>query len=186
MDNALLTGRLVRLIAPDADKATELLTRWSNDAEFFALWDSDPVVPRATQTVRRRVEEELGKDDANRFQFMIQALADDRLIGETGVWSTATPNRDAWVAIGIGEREYWGKGYGSDAMNVILRFCFRELNLYRVSLSTFEYNPRAIRSYEKVGFVHEGRQRKGLLRYGRRWDVVYMGILRDEWEARQG
>jgi RimJ/RimL family protein N-acetyltransferase len=71
-------------------------------------------------------------------------------------------------------------------MQVILRYAFQELNLRRVSLDTFEYNPRAIRSYEKAGFVHEGRVRKFLLREGRRWDMLFMGILREEWLARNG
>ena len=60
---------------------------------------------------------------------------------------------------------------------------FNELNLHRVSLDVFEYNPRAIRSYEKVGFVFEGRTRKFLNREGQRWDMIFMGILRSEWEA---
>ncbi len=89
------------------------------------------------------------------------------------------------MGIGIGEREYWGNGYGTDAMRAILHFAFTELNLYRVSLNVFEYNPRAIRSYEKAGFVAEGRQRQVLNRDGRRWDVIYMGILHEEWERRQ-
>lgn len=85
------------------------------------------------------------------------------------------------MGIGIGEREYWSKGYGTDAMNVILRFAFDELNLYRISLNVFEYNQRAIRSYEKVGFVVEGREREFLRRAGRRWDMIFMGLLREEW-----
>lgn len=85
------------------------------------------------------------------------------------------------MGIGIGEREYWSKGYGTDAMNVILRFAFDELNLYRISLNVFEYNQRAIRSYEKVGFVVEGREREFLRRGGRRWDMIFMGLLREEW-----
>jgi RimJ/RimL family protein N-acetyltransferase len=89
------------------------------------------------------------------------------------------------VGIGIGEAEYRGKGYGTDAMQVILGFAFRELNLHRVSLSVFEYNPRAIRSYEKAGFRHEGRLRAEINRDGRRWDVLMMGILRTEWEAQR-
>jgi len=67
-------------------------------------------------------------------------------------------------------------------MNLILRFAFCELNLHRVNLNVFEYNPRAIHCYEKVGFKHEGRLRQCLNRDGRRWDLVYMGILRGEWQ----
>jgi RimJ/RimL family protein N-acetyltransferase len=61
-----------------------------------------------------------------------------------------------------------------------------EQNLRRVSLDTFEYNPRAIRSYEKAGFVYEGRARQYLLREGKRWDLIFMGILRQEWLAGSG
>ena len=69
-------------------------------------------------------------------------------------------------------------------MNLVLEFGFRELNLHRVNLVTFEINPRAIRSYEKVGFIHEGNLRGGMLRYRKRLDLVFMGILRAEWEQR--
>jgi RimJ/RimL family protein N-acetyltransferase len=70
-------------------------------------------------------------------------------------------------------------------MNVLLRFAFHEINLRRVTLTVFEYNPRAIRSYEKAGFYHEGRVRCLLNREGRRWDLLYMGILREEWLSHQ-
>ncbi len=66
-------------------------------------------------------------------------------------------------------------------MNLVLRFAFTEINLHRVTLTVFEYNPRAVRSYEKAGFRHEGRIRGALLRDGKRWDMFFMGILRDEW-----
>jgi len=66
-------------------------------------------------------------------------------------------------------------------MRVMLRYAFAELNLHRVSLNVFEYNPRAIRSYEICGFVREGRCRQALHRDGRRWDLIYMGIMREEW-----
>ena len=90
------------------------------------------------------------------------------------------------MGIGIGERQDWNNGYGTDAMQVILRYAFMELNLRRVTLNVFEYNPRAIRSYEKAGFRHEGRIRQYLNRDGQRWDILYMGILREEWMEQQG
>lgn len=64
---------------------------------------------------------------------------------------------------------------------MILQYAFLELNLDRVTLNVFEYNQRAIRSYEKAGFQHEGRQRGGCLREGKRWDMLYMSVLRKEW-----
>jgi RimJ/RimL family protein N-acetyltransferase len=91
---------------------------------------------------------------------------------------------DTLVAIALGERKFWGNGFGTDAMRVMLRYAFNELNLRRVGLIVFEYNPRAIRSYEKAGFVHEGRARGFLYREGQRWDLLFMGILREEWLAK--
>ena len=105
---------------------------------------------------------------------MIQRLEDERLIGMTALWHAFNPHHTAFVSIGIGEREFWGKGYGTEAMNLVLEFGFGELNLHRVNLVTFEINPRSIRSYEKVGFVHEGNLRGGMLRYRKRLNLVFM------------
>jgi RimJ/RimL family protein N-acetyltransferase len=70
-------------------------------------------------------------------------------------------------------------------MKICLRYAFLELGAQRVSLGLHEYNPRALRSYEKAGFQLEGRTRKDVHREGRRTDTLWMGILREEWFARQ-
>ena len=88
---------------------------------------------------------------------------------------------DAWVGIGIGERDFWSKGYGTDMMKVCLRYAFLELGMQRVALGLHAYNPRALRSYEKAGFQLEGRTRQDVLREGKRTDTLWMGILREEW-----
>jgi RimJ/RimL family protein N-acetyltransferase len=118
----------------------------------------------------------------NFFAFNIQAKADARLIGFIALFNINWNHGEAWVAIGIGEREYRGKGYGTDAMRLMLNYAFTELNLNRVTLVVFSYNPRAMRSYEKAGFVLEGRHRHCLHRDGQWWDEVFMGILREEWQ----
>jgi RimJ/RimL family protein N-acetyltransferase len=99
------------------------------------------------------------------------------------VWIESWAHGEGWVGIGIGERAYWGNGYGTEAMCLLLRFAFAELNLQRVSLGVYAYNPRALRSYEKAGFRHEGVVRADCRRDGQRWDSVFMGILREEWRT---
>ena len=183
--NTLLQGELVRLVAASAEKDAELLARWSRDSEYARQLDSDPARLQSVKHAKEDIQKWMENESPENFGFMIRTLADDRLIGFIGLDGIRWTHGDTFVGIGIGDPEYRGNGYGTDAMRVILHYAFTELNLHRVSLDVFEYNPRAIRSYEKAGFVVEGRQRQALNRDGRRWDVIYMGILREEWERQQ-
>jgi RimJ/RimL family protein N-acetyltransferase len=103
-------------------------------------------------------------------------------IGNVGLHRIDWKNRTATLGIVIGEREYWGKGYGTEAVRTMLRYAFEELGLNRVELETYSFNPRAIRCYEKAGFKREGVRRQALYRNGKFHDVILMGILRDEFE----
>jgi RimJ/RimL family protein N-acetyltransferase len=182
MPGDLFAGTLVRLTAPRPDDK-EAMARWTQDAEYLRQLDSDAARPRSVEEFAED-KNKAKEQEWRRFDFRVRTLADDKLIGftELGVeWS----NQTAWIGIGIGEPEYRGKGYGSDAMRVTVGYAFRELGLYRVSLSVFSYNQRAIRVYEKVGFAYEGAMRAALYRDGQRHDMLLMGILRPDWEAQQ-
>jgi len=185
MNINLLQGELVRLVAANAEKDAELAVQWWRDSEYARQLDSDPALPKSVKRAKEDIQKWMENESPDNIEFMIRTLADDRLIGFVGLDGIRWTHGDTFVGIGIGDPEYRGNGYGTDAMRVILRYAFSELNLHRVSLDVFEYNPRAIRSYEKAGFAVEGRQRQALSRDGRRWDVIYMGILREEWERQQ-
>jgi RimJ/RimL family protein N-acetyltransferase len=118
------------------------------------------------------------------YSFSIRSLEGDKLIGYIGLLLQLA-HSEAWIGIGIGEREYWGKGYGTDATRLALQYAFMELGVQRVSLGLHAYNERALKSYEKVGFKLEGRTRQDKLREGKRSDSLWMGILRDEWVLMQ-
>ncbi len=186
MDNQLLQGELVRLTAENPQIIAEAFARWSRDSEYWRLSTSDPSFPRSVKKTKEWLEKDLLKEKPEYTMFIIRRLEDDRLIGETGLESPMWSNGDAYVGIGLGEQDCWGKGYGTDAMRLILKYAFTELNLFRVSLNVFEYNPRAIRSYEKAGFKHEGRIREFLHKDGKYYDLIYMGILRSEWQEITG
>jgi RimJ/RimL family protein N-acetyltransferase len=177
----IFTGKLVRLSAFDPEEMSKAFTRWYLNSEYFRLLNSSPHRMKSAKSTIKWMEEEVSEMSLESYYFSIRTLEDSKLIGEIGLDVVNWPGRDAFVALGIGETEYWNKGYGTDVMNVLLRFAFTEINLRRVSLGVFEYNPRAIRSYEKAGFRHEGRLRRLLNREGRRWDNLFMGILREEW-----
>ena len=182
--NDIFTGKLVRLSAFDPEEMSKAFTRWNLNSEYARLLNSAAHRMQSARAAARWMEKEAEEISPAGYYFSIRTLAEDKLIGELGLDVVDWPGRDAFVGLGIGETEYWSKGYGTDVMNVLLRFAFTEINLRRVTLTVFEYNPRAIRSYEKVGFSHEGRLRKVLNKEGRRWDILFMGVLREEWMER--
>jgi RimJ/RimL family protein N-acetyltransferase len=183
MEPDLLHGKLVRLSAQEPEALAEAVSRWDADSEYRRLLDSAPSNRFSVKILTEWIQKDMEKDPPGWYGFGIRTLEDDRLVGFVGLDGDTYPSGDVFVGIGVGEREFWGKGYGTDAMQLILRYAFQELNLRRVSLDVFEYNPRAVRSYEKAGFQYEGRARKYLCREGKRWDLIYMGILREEWLA---
>jgi RimJ/RimL family protein N-acetyltransferase len=175
----IFTGSLTRLTAVNPDTDAASIARWSSDSHFWRLAHPEPPWPVRPAYVRQKLEEE----SIERTRFAIRTLAEDGLIGLIGLFANFQSHRDASMGIQIGERAYWGKGYGTDALRVLLRYAFAELNLYRVSLSVLEGNERAMRSYEKCGFRYEGCERQAWSYDGRRWDEIYMGLLREEWVA---
>lgn len=179
--NDVFTGKFVRLSAFDPEEMSKAFPRWNLNSEYQRLLNSSARPMFSPKAELKWMEEEVGEASPASYFFSIRTLTEDRLIGELGLDVVNWSGRDAFVGLGIGETEYWSKGYGTDVMNILLRFAFTEINLRRVTLTVFEYNPRAIRSYEKAGFRHEGRVRQVVNREGRRWDVLYMGILREEW-----
>lgn len=114
------------------------------------------------------------------------ARAGPRLIGSLDLRQLNAESRRAEIGMMIGDRGYWNRGYGSDALRTLCRWAFSSLDLHRIELMVQEYNPRAQRAYEKVGFVVEGRMREHRYVAGRYYDTLIMGLLRREFEAHEG
>ncbi len=182
--NDMLRGESVRLSAEDPDLMAGCFSRWYKDSEWERLLDSDPSKLLSEKKWKEWLNHDLEKGGPDDIFFAIRTLTDDVLIGFVALFNLFNQHGDTMVAIALGEREYWGSGYGTDAMREMLLYTFLELNLWRVGLMVFEYNARAIRSYEKAGFSLEGRVRGAMQRDGRRWDFLYMGILKEEWLAK--
>jgi RimJ/RimL family protein N-acetyltransferase len=115
------------------------------------------------------------------FPFGIALKEDDRLIGCCDLRLGAAAHRAAEIGIGIGEPEARGKGYGTEAIRLLLDYGFGTLNLHRIELRVYENNPRAIRCYEKCGFKREGIKREARWWDGRWWDSLDYAILAHEW-----
>jgi RimJ/RimL family protein N-acetyltransferase len=177
------TGNLVRLSDEDPQKLAEALARWNRDSEYYRLLDTAAARLWSAKKMKEWFEKDIESASPNFIAFSVRTLTEDKLIGLVAFEDINWISGDTYVSIGIGERDFWGKGCGTDAMRVMLRYGFTELNLHRISLTVFEYNPRAIRCYEKCGFKDEGCIREFIPRDGKRWDMLHMGILRTEWDA---
>lgn len=180
----LFRGDLVRLNAEEPENYAKADVRWQRDSEFVRLAGGDQALfseKKFKEWAEKKVEK---GPQSDKYSFSIHTLDNDRLIGYLDL-SLNLIHSEIWVGIGIGERDAWNNGYGTDAMKLCLRYAFLELGAQRVSLGLHEYNSRALRSYEKAGFQMEGRTRKEINREGKRTDVLWMGILREEWFALQ-
>jgi RimJ/RimL family protein N-acetyltransferase len=162
-----------------------------SDAEAYRRWCADPEVvrlgslgpPLSLVQAERRIERLADDHGKDQFAFVICLLTDERPIGEASLFKLDRAHGSAELGIFIGERDEWGNGYGTDAVNALVDFGFRELRLERIHLEVWTENPRAIRAYEKAGFVHEGTLRHDRFEQGRFTDGHVMSILRDEWSA---
>jgi RimJ/RimL family protein N-acetyltransferase len=157
------------------------------DIDSFILWLNDQEVRQYLMRIspfnkirEKEFIERLYKDDRE-IVLGIVLKENDQLIGNIALHGISIPYRQAGLGIFIGDKTCWSKGYGTEALNLMLGHGFDQLNLHRVFLTVLSSNARAIRAYEKVGFKREGVFREHMYRNGKYHDVYYMGILEDEW-----
>lgn len=195
IQESLFEGRRICLAPLDPDNDAEIEARWTHDIEYLRLLGVDPDSPISPARIKKRyseLEQEMDEKN-NQYYFNIRLRQPDdgsaeigsssgRLLGFARLHWISWNNGNAFVSLGIADAQERGKGYGSEALHLILRYAFAELNLFHLSVSIPEYNQVALNVFKAAGFREEVRQRHGLHRYGRPWDLIYMGILREEWE----
>jgi diamine N-acetyltransferase len=161
------------------------------DLPMFVAWLNDPEVRQglALYLPLSQAEEEGWFEKALKAPpperpLVIEAKGDEnwKTIGNSGFHNVDWRNRNAELGIVIGEKRYWNRGYGTETMRLLLAHGFKTLNLHRIYLRVFENNPRAIRAYEKAGFVLEGKQRQAEYQDGIYLDVIFMSVLKPDWE----
>ena len=176
----MIEGRLVDLRArsiADAERAE----RWMSDTEIaHNMGERYGVSLSSTQ---RRLEERTGK--FMDFSGLLLAIdtKDGEHIGSCSLFNTSPEDHSAWLGIMIGERAYWSKGYGSDALVTLCRFGFEEMGLNRMGLEVWSFNEHAMRCYRRCGFAEEARLREDVYLDGKHHDNVVMSLLRDEFVA---
>ncbi len=155
------------------------LTEFKNDVEFELLGGGDPPRPRTFELVREFFTEQAKDKDSPTFAIE----ADGQFIGDCGLFNADRRSGTAEVGIGIGDRDYRGRGYGREALGLLVEYGFRLQNFRKLWLEVHGSNERAIRSYRAVGFVEEGRQREQTWSGGRYEDVVLMALFRSDFDA---
>lgn len=180
MQNPFLIGERLYLRPLELDDLENCL-RWINDPEVTRTL----AIYRPLNSLREREWlERLYRDDRD-LVLAIVLKESDKHIGNTGLHGIDWKDRQAELGIMIGEKGEWGKGYGAEALGLMLDYAFTKLNLHRVYLRVYANNPRAIRCYEKLGFRHEGTLRESHFAEGRYWDTLIMGLLQREWLERR-
>jgi RimJ/RimL family protein N-acetyltransferase len=165
----------------------------SENLPLIVSWYRDPELARLTRYhTRPMAHEEIERFFVSRLlavdslAYGIHERATDRLVGLTTFSSLDPDNSSVLFHITIGERDAWGRGYGTETAELMLAHAFERIGLHRVGLSVFAFNERAIHAYQKAGFRIEGRLRDAIMRDGSFWDEIQMGVLRDEWLTEHG
>ncbi len=183
--DSLFDGKYVRLGPIDHEKDAEVEAKWTQDPDFLRMLNFQPARPLSVAQLKKKYEaiEKEAEESHDLFYFTIRAPTDDRLIGFARLFWVDWTNGNGHIQLGIGDQTDRRHGFGADALQMLLRYAFSELNLHRLTAIIAEYNSAALSLFTKVGFKEEVRRRQALNRDGQRWDVVHLGILREEWEA---
>lgn len=173
----MLEGKRVTLRAIERDDLKtlhELTMRIESSILSDGAWEPDSLA-----AMEKRFDKQLERENKSWFGIVV----DDRLVGDINLHSTDMRSRVSSFGVAIYAEEAQGQGYGREAIGLFLDWAFFVQNFERIWLITWGSNERAIRCYEALGFVHEGRQRRQVWVNGEYQDVILMGLLRDEWRA---
>lgn len=174
--------RIVLRYALPGDLAAYM--RFLEDQEMIRLTGSSPEA--VSEQAAKEWLDRIAQPSEERADFMIVPKGETGIIGEVVINEYDADNRHANIRIGICGDDNRGKGYGSEAMALMIRYGFEHFNLHRLELSVYDFNPRAIHVYEKLGFRREGIQRDVLYLDGRYYHSIVMSILEEEFREVYG
>jgi RimJ/RimL family protein N-acetyltransferase len=169
-------------LGPIAKSMISDFARWENDFAV-TLMSGDPLRPLSRGQVEERFTRADKTEDPTAVEFAIYERASLRCIGNTTLRHINKTHRNAEYGILIGEKDCWGKGYGTETTILVLDYAFTALGLHNVLLSTYGYNERAIRAYTRAGFRVMGRQREAARLGEQIYDVIFMDCLATEFRS---
>ena len=161
-----------------------------DDLEAYASWLDNEEVTKFLEMGARPTRDR----DGEAFLHLVEEVEDavvfaicecnsGNVVGTCGLYLIQWICRRAQLNILLGNPEIWDKGYGSEAVELLLRYGFHKLNLNSIQLGVNADNKRAIKSYKKSGFIHEGTRRQFIFRNNRYYDMVEMSVLRSDYDV---
>lgn len=159
----------------------EHIRRWINDPAIRPLiGETRPLTAGGAEAYYERLQHE-----ESRVWFIVVERATQRPVGECGLLRMMPAWRTTDLSMIIGEQDAWGRGYGTEAITLLMDYAFGFLNFHRIAIGVVGFNRRALRFYERVGFQREGVQREGYYYDHAYHDFVMMSILEHEFRARR-
>ena len=174
-----LIGKNIYL-APKTIEDAEKYAEWLNDfrtTDYLGKSGKIMTLEKEREYLETHIDDEATLN--------IITLSEDKLIGTVGIENIDHLNKRGTLGIFIGRSEYRSKGYGAEAINLILDFGFNYMNLNSINLTVLDCNERAKACYKKCGFKEMGRERQGKFVNGKYYDAIMMDILREEFKGRE-
>jgi RimJ/RimL family protein N-acetyltransferase len=177
MKNAMQVGTLVYLRPLERADLTDRYLGWLNDPEVNRFLDAG-IFPYTFDELESFYQHVVGARDQVLCAVVDQAS--DQHIGNVKLGPIVWVHRRATFSILIGDKSFWGKGYGTEATRLMVQYGFARLNLHRIELGVLDNNPAAIRAYQKVGFAVDGRAHEYAFVNGRYVDCIWMSLLEQD------
>lgn len=161
-------------LSPRNSEDVEIFTKWLNDFEITDY------IGMSSNVVTLDAERKYLQENASEYGFVIVTLDENKMIGTVALERVDYVHKTATLGIFIGESEYLNKGYGKEAINLILDYGFNYINLHSINLNVYSFNNRAINCYKKCGFKQAGIIRQNKYLNGKYYDTICMDILKSE------
>ena len=183
----LFESARLRLGPIDHEKDPAVESRWTHDPSYQHGLGLDPARPLSPAQLKKKYEaiEKAIEESHNTFHFAVRGKDDDRLIGLARLEWIEWSHGAGHLKLAIGDPQDRRQGYGSEVMQLMLRFALDELNLYRLGVVVGEDNAAGLALFKKFGFVEEVRRRQALTRNGQVFDLLHFGLLRSEWQPEE-
>jgi RimJ/RimL family protein N-acetyltransferase len=184
----LYQGEHIHLGSIDHEKDPAIESRWTHDSAYLHSLGPQTARPLSAAQIKKRYEaiEKKADESKNLFYFTIRDKQDERLLGFARLFWIEWTNATGGIQIAIGNPEERDQAYALEALQLVLRYAFQELNLYRLSAFGMDDDPAGIDLLKKAGFVEEVRSRQTIQRNGNTCDLLLLGLLQEEWITKQG